>query len=163
MKGISAFISVVLLVVIVVAVATIVSGWFSTLATSQTETIENTTKTRLSCQFADMYIINATYNCTGNCSAGNDHTLKVGIKNSGKRELKFDKLVVKNTTGDIFSYDLSSTNNLSIGNSVTLTNVSTTTCAGINNTIESVIASSTNCPNTAFDSIDGVDVDYLEC
>jgi flagellin-like protein len=163
LKGISPLVSTVLLIVIVVAIATIVSSWFTTLSMEQSEKIENTTKQRLACQFADMYIKNATYNCGGNCSAGVNHILTVGIVNSGKKELTIEKMVIKNTTGVIFNYDLNETKTLSVGNALTMTNTSTTTCNGINNTIESVIVISKNCPNNAFDSLPGADVTYLAC
>ena len=163
MKGISAMISTVLLIVISIALATIVSGWFTSMSTEQSKNVANTTTERLSCQYADMYIKNSTYNCNGDCSQGISHTLTINVVNSGKRQLYMDKVVVKNTTGIIFSYNLDSTKTLSVGDVSTLTNVSITTCNGINNTIESVIVSSTNCPNTAFDSLSGADVTFTNC
>jgi len=163
MKGISAMVAAVMLIAISVALGTMVAGWFSDMATTQSEKLENTTTERLSCQFADMYIINTTYNCSGNCSAGNNHTLTINVKNSGRRLLTLNTVVVKNTTGVIYSYALNETKSLSVSNTMTLTNESRTTCVGINNTIESIIVNSMNCPNTAFDSLPGADVTYVEC
>jgi len=163
MKGISVMVSAVLLIIIAIAVGVIISSWFTTLSAEQSAKIENTTKQRLACQYANMYIKNATYNCNGNCASGISHTLTASIANSGKKELTIDRLSIKNTSGVIFSYNLNETKSLSVSSSLTLTNVSTDTCNGINRTIESIIVISTNCPNTALDSLSGADVTYTNC
>ncbi|MEM7819662.1 MAG: hypothetical protein QXD48_02430 [Candidatus Aenigmatarchaeota archaeon] len=163
MKGVNIFLSAVLLILLTVVIASFVFNWITTLSTERSESIKNTTKERLGCQFADMYIINATYDCNGDCSSGIIHRVNVSISNSGKKALEISRIVIQNTTGSIFNYNINETKILSVGETLTITNVSTDTCDGINKTIEKIIVSSNNCPNQAFDSIPGKDVIFINC
>lgn len=162
-KGISHFLSAALLVLMVVVISTIVSGWLDTLTRSQTATIRNTTTEQLGCQLADLYIKNATFNCSGNCTAGNNHNVTVTITNSGKKAVNITTIVVRNTTGNIFSYDIGAVKVINVGEDVTVSNVSTTTCTGINRTFEFVEIYSVNCPGNAYDKLPGGSVTHLSC
>lgn len=162
-KGISHFLSAALLVMMVVVISTIVAGWVNTLSRSQTATIRNTTTEQLNCQFADLYIRNATYNCSGNCSSGNNHNVTVSVTNNGKRAVNITTVVVRNDTGSTYSYDLGSVYTINTGTTVTVSNVSTTTCTGINNTIEFIEIVSVNCPGNAYDKLPESSVTYLSC
>jgi hypothetical protein len=163
MKGVSTLLSAVFLILMTVVIAAFVSGWLTNLSTEQSGEIKNKTTERLGCQFSDMYIVNATYNCNGNCSAGTQHTLELYISNSGKKLLYFERAVIQNTTGSVFSLDFNATKSLSVGETLLVRNYTTETCNGINNTIDKIIVSSMNCPSNAFDSIPGSDVTYLNC
>ena len=163
MKGISPLIASVFLVIITVVVSTLLSGWLSTTTRAQTQVIQNKTQTQLQCQYADLYIKNATYACNNNCTTGTLHTTTVTVVNSGKKTLAFSTLYVRNTTGVITSLDLNETKTLNVGDALTVSNVTRATCTGINGTIEFITVSSINCPTTAYDSIEGSEVAYVTC
>src|SRR3989338_7656270 len=99
MKGVSAMLASAILVLITVVATIYVSGWLSTLSSSTASEVRNNTNTQLQCQYADIYIKNATYNCGGNCTTGTQHTTTLTIVNSGKKTVSIDGMFLRNTTG----------------------------------------------------------------
>ncbi len=162
-KGISNFLSAALLVLMVVVISTIVSGWLATLSREETGRIRNTTSEQLGCQFADLYIKNATYNCSGNCTAGNNHNITVAVSNNGKKSVNITTIVVRNDTGTVYSYDIGAVKTINVGEDMMVSNVSTTTCTGINSSIEFVEIISVNCPGNAYDRLPESSLSYLSC
>ncbi|HLC76956.1 MAG TPA: hypothetical protein VJH04_02010 [archaeon] len=163
MKGISPLIASVMLIVITVAVSTLLSGWLSTTTTSQTRNIQNTTQTHLQCQYADLYIKNATYTCNNNCTTGTQHTTSITVVNSGKKTLAIDSIYIRNTTGIVTLLSLNETKTLNVGDALVVSNTTRATCTGINRSIELITVSSLNCPSTAYDSLEGPEVVYSSC
>ena len=163
MKGISPLIAAVFLVIITVVASIFLSGWLSTTATFQSKNIRNSTLTQLQCQYADIYIKNATYDCGLNCTTGTQHTASVTVVNSGKRTMTIDRLHIRNTTGTVTSLLLNETKTISVGNSLSITNTTRSTCTGINNSIESIEVSSIECSSTAYDTLDTGDIIYSNC
>src|SRR3989338_4333065 len=145
MKGVSAMIAAVLLVMITIVTSMLVAGWLSSTTETQARTIRNNTNTQLQCQFADLYIKNATYNCGGNCTTGTQHTTTVTVVNSGKKTLSVDRLHVRNTSGFVTSLLFNETRTLNIGDALTIANTTRETCSGINNSIEIITLGSLNC------------------
>lgn len=160
-KGISPMLSAVLLIVIAVAASVVVSSWVSSISEEQASNIQNTTQTKLGCQFADMFIKNVTYNCNNDCSAGTAHNTTLFITNSGKKTLRINNIAIQNTTGSIFS--LVTNEDIAVGDTIRVSNVSSETCNGINNSIEDVIVTSPTCPETASDRFPGTEVIFLNC
>ena len=163
MKGISPLIASVLLVVITVVASTLLSSWLSTTTRTQTQAIQNSTQSQLQCQYADLYIKNATYACNNNCTTGTLHTTTVTVVNSGKKTLSFNTVYIRNTTGVITSLPLNETKTLNVGDALTVSNTTRATCTGINNSIELITVSSMNCPTTAYDSIESSEITYVTC
>lgn len=163
MKGISSMLSAVFLVLITVVIAMSVSGWLTSMSSQQASDISNKTNDKIGCQFSDMYIVNATYNCNSDCSAGTQHTLELYVSNSGKKKVYVERAVIQNSTGSIFTLNFNTTTSLSVGDTLLVRNYTTDTCTGIYNAIDKIIVSSINCPGNAFDSISGSDVTYLNC
>ena len=163
MKGISPLIASVLLVVITVVASTLLSSWLSTTTRTQTQSIQNNTQAQLQCQYADLYIKNATYTCNNNCTTGTLHTTTVTVVNSGKKTLSFNSIFIRNTTGVITSLALNETKTLNVGDALTVSNTTRATCNGINNSIELITVSSMNCPTTAYDSIESSEITYATC
>lgn len=162
-KGISPLIAAVFLVIMTVVASTLLSGWLSTTATFQSNRIRNNTIVQLQCQYADMYIKNATYNCGLNCTTGTQHTTTLTVVNSGKKTISIDRLHIRNTTGVVTSLLLNETKTISVGNALSITNTTRDTCTGINNSIELAEVSSIECPANAYDSLDSVDIIYTSC
>ncbi|GEM_PF-5311396 len=162
-KGVSNFLSAALLVLMVVVISTIVSGWLNTLSREETNKIRNTTSEQLGCQFADLFIKNATYNCSGNCAAGTNHNITVAVSNNGKKAVNITTIVIRNTTGTTTSLDIGPVKTINVGEDVMVSNVSTATCTGINGSIDVVMVSSVNCPGNAYDSLPGSSVSFLSC
>jgi len=163
MKGISPLLSAVLLVSIVVGMSLIISQWSSALSKSQGSEITNKTQERLSCQFANLYVRNATLFCNNDCSAGTMHTVNVSIVNSGKRNVEISSFVLRNTTGNLTVFSLNETKSIQAGSSLTVTNVTYDNCAPFNNTVDRLIVSSLNCPSNAYDSFPGSSIAYAAC
>ena len=162
MKGVSALISSVLLVLMAVVASVFISGWLSSTSTFEAEKIRNNSNTQLQCQYADMYIKNATYNCGGNCTTGTQHTTTVTVVNSGKKAISFDRIQLQNTTGIVTALILNETKTLNVGDVLSISNTTRDTCSGINNSIEVITVNSINCPSTAYDSI-RTGITYASC
>ena len=77
MKGISPLIAAVLLIAITVAVTTVFMGWYSTLVSSQSRTVENRTRTGIDCTAARISILDVYMDFTNNVS-------RVSVRNSGQ-------------------------------------------------------------------------------
>ena len=163
MKGVSALLSTVLLIAIVVGVSLIISQWSSTLSKSQASDISNRTSERLSCQFASLYVKNVTFFCNNDCSSGTRHTINVSVVNSGKRNVEISSFALRNTTGNLTVFNLNDTKSIQAGSSVLALNVTFDNCSPYNNTIDRVIVSSLNCPANAYDSFPGSSVVYAAC
>ncbi len=162
MKGVSSLIASVMLVLITIVASMFISGWLTSTTTTQTSAIKNATYNQLQCQFADIYVKNATYNCNADCSGGIQHTASVTVVNSGKRAVSIDRIYLRNTTGSVTTLNLLPIT-LKVSDITEISNVSTGDCSGINNSIEFVSITTTNCPNTAYDNYEGNQVVYLNC
>ena len=162
-KGVSNFLSAALLVLMVVVISTIVSGWLNTLSREETKKIQNTTSEQLGCQFADLFIKNTTYNCSGSCNAGTNHNITVAVSNNGKKAVNITTIVIRNTTGTTTSLDIGAVKTINVGEDLIVSNVSTATCTGINGSIDAITVSSVNCPGNAYDSLPGISVTMLSC
>jgi len=163
MKGLEPIVSAVIILMITVVAGVTVSGWLSTFSTQKAADIKNLTNEQLSCKFADIYIKNSTYNCNNDCSSGIAHTITATVVNSGKKLVNINKIVVQNTTGSIYSLNLNETKSLNIGDTITLVNITSASCSGINRTIDKIIISSLNCPLPASDSVSGSGVTFINC
>ncbi|MBS3051488.1 MAG: hypothetical protein J4400_05055 [Candidatus Aenigmarchaeota archaeon] len=163
MKGISPLIAAVFLVIITVVASIFLSSWLSTTSTLQAGKIRNNTLTQLQCQYADIFIKNATYDCGLNCTTGTQHTTTLTVVNSGKRNINIDRLHIRNSTGFVTSLLLNETKTITVGNSLSITNTTRATCTGINNSIEVIEVSSIECASTAYDSLDSGDIIYTSC
>src|SRR3989344_2847998 len=161
MKGSSALIASVMLVLIAIAASAFVSGWLTSTTEKETSTIRNSTKQQLECQYADLYVREATYNCSANCAAGITHTINVTVANAGKKAVSVDRVSVVNTTGSVTEFTITP-KTLDVGDTVPLDNVNTQSCSGINRTIEYLRVASTNCPN-AYDNFDGSGITFVNC
>lgn len=161
-KGVSPLLAAVFTVAMAITLAAFVGGWLTNFSSERSERLENTTKSQLECQFADIFIRNATYNCSSDCAAGVAHNLTVTVVNSGKLKVALNNLVVENSTGDIFTFGINSTA-IDVGSVATIESVHNTSCSGINRTVEKIIINSPTCPTTAYDSIDGDQVVFLSC
>jgi archaellum component FlaG (FlaF/FlaG flagellin family) len=163
MKGVSALLSAVFLILLTIVIAAFVSGWLTNISSEQSSQIKNSTTDRIGCQFADMYIVNASYDCNSNCSSDIVHTLDMYVSNSGKKNLYVERMVIQNTQGVVYVYDLNMTTPLAVGETIYLRNLTSDSCTNINGSIDKIIASSMNCASNAFDSISGSDVTMKNC
>ncbi len=163
MKGSSVLMASVILVLITVVASIFLSGWMSTTTSAQTSRIRNNTETQLKCQFADIYIKNVTYDCNSDCASGVAHTLSLNIVNSGKKEVVISTIYVRNITGFVTAFRLNESKILNVGDVISVQNVTSSSCTGINNTIELVSVNTITCPATAYDSIQGDEVTYTNC
>ena len=162
-KGVSMMISAVLLVGLALTLGLITSDFVSKLSKERTQQITNITKEKLNCQFANLYIRNVSFDCNNNCSSGISHRLNVTVVNSGTKDVMIDSLYLRNTTGALFTFTTNGVIQLNASEVLTISNASTSSCSDVNRTIDRAIVSSTNCPETAFDSMPGSDVAFLRC
>jgi len=140
MKGVSPLIATVMLVVIVVSMVALISGWLTSMITGTRETVSNRTAESVSCSGASIEI-DSVY-VTTNTSAG---SATVVVRNSGiVDELSITGAGIYNITGGNFSYNGGSLpiSNFPRGSIVTLKfeNVSLATCGSF-----SRVLVTTNC------------------
>lgn len=65
MKGISPFVAAILLIALTVAVGGLLAGWFSTLTSSQTQTVSATSEQLAKCASSSLSISEVRYSATG--------------------------------------------------------------------------------------------------
>jgi hypothetical protein len=162
MRGVSTLFSAVIMTAIALSLAVMVGTWLYSFSQDQSTSVRNNTQTQLECQFANIFIRNATFDCNNDCSTSKVHNISVVVVNSGKISVPVDTIYVQNTTGYSFAFE-SQGAQLGVGTVVTLFNSSSASCHGINNTIDKIIVSSPACPSTAIDSMDGDEVRFLNC
>ena len=163
-RGISAYLAAVLLVLFTVVISTMVGAWLSSLSEKEAGEIRNTTKTKLSCQYAYLSISSALFNCSGNCAAGTSHNLTLQLRNSGSVSLNVDSIYVRNATGNMTTLSLNETKVLSAGSVITLENISVSDCTWFNSSarLEKITVNAMNCPE-AMDSIPGTNTNFDRC
>lgn len=159
MKGLSPFVSGVMIVAITVVITLIVGNFIIATGKNASTEIGSQVEQKLRCSYANFYIENATYDCNNNCSAGVVHTLNITLRNTGRTNLQFRTAQILNTTGGVFVFSMPA--NVNVGNIVTLTNTSKDSCYGINHTIEKIFIGAINCPVS--DSIDSDYIVYVRC
>ena len=162
-KGVSVMISAVLLVAITVLLTMITADFLTKTSKTTTQQVVDTQRTKLECQFANLYIKNISLDCNSNCAAGTSHTLTATLVNSGKKAISVEGMYVKNNTGSLFVFGTDGSRELNASDVLTISNVSTVACGGMNRTIDTVTISSTNCPGTAYDAYPGSEVAFLNC
>lgn len=162
-KGVSLMLSAVLLIGLTLTIALLTTDFLTKTSKQRTEQIRDIAQEKLNCQYANLYIRNASFNCSNNCSSGISHTLAVTVVNSGKKSVKIDDIYVRNSTGALFAFYANGTKELNVSDVLTISNVSTSACHDINRTIDRIIVSSINCPNTAYDTLPGGDVAFANC
>lgn len=153
MKGISSLLSAVLVIGITIALGILVSGWIINLSAKSAGTIKNQTTSRLECQYGGLYLKAAVYECNNTCFTGIPYRLNLTLQNTGSIKLYATKSYTKLTNGQ--TYTLSAPLVEVNASSIITASFNSTSTSGCttNNTLERVMVSSDNCPETAYDSI----------
>ncbi len=161
-KGISPLIAATFLIAMSVTISVIVGGWAAEFVRERTSQISEQNKEQLRCSFASLYIKDVIIDCNGDCSSGT-HNITAEIRNTGQQKITINRIVILNTTGSLFEFDVTPTN-LSTGDIKSVVNTSTSSCIGINSSskVDKVYIADTSCPN-ARDSFDGEDVTFSNC
>lgn len=102
-KGISSFLSAVLLVLIAISIAVIVSGWVVSFSEDRSEKIRNVTSDKFNCQYASLYIKNVSYDCNNACFTGSPYKINATIENIGNVPIDIVDVVVKLDTGQVYT------------------------------------------------------------
>ncbi len=146
-KGISPLIAAVLLIAFTVATATLIAGWFSTLARTTTATVTNRTDMAVGCSGASISI-DQVY---GVANASGTMTSRAVVRNNGLANLSIISAQFFNTTGNNFTTGTTLPVVMNRGNITTLsftTNLNTcpgafsrvivtTDCGGVSATFDS--------------------------
>src|SRR3989338_5150531 len=99
MKGVSPLVAAVLLIVIVVSITALVSGWLTTFFSGTRETVTNRTDTQVGCTGASLYV-ESVYVAIANGTSGN---VRAVVKNDGVIDDTITAAQYLNTTGHNFS------------------------------------------------------------
>lgn len=99
MKGVSPLIAAVLLIVIVVSITALISGWLTTFFIGTRETVTNRTDTQVGCTGASLYV-ETVYVSIANGTAGNVRAI---VKNDGVIDEAITAAQYVNTTGHNYS------------------------------------------------------------
>ncbi len=149
-KGISPLIAAVLLIAFTVAIATLIAGWFSTLARTTTATVTNRTDLAVGCSGASISI-DQVYT-VANTSGGATSTARAIVRNNGLVNLSLVAAQLFNTTGIGFTTSTSMPVVLARGGVTTISFASvnlvscpggfsrvtvTTNCGGVSATFDS--------------------------
>jgi len=163
MKGFEPLIATVVLIIIAVAVAATIANWQAWFLPSYSEQLSNTSLSQLQCTRAGLMLDNVTYNCSNLCLPGGptgpNHTLVAKIRNTGDISLPLYKILLENTTGGIFEFNLNTT--LALDQIYQFTNTSSTECQSINHSI-SRISVVTACPSMP-SIFDGSIITWINC
>ena len=99
MKGVSPLIAAVLLIVIVVSITALVSGWLTTFFSGTRETVNNRTDAQVGCTGASIYV-ETVYAGIANGTSG---SVRAVVKNDGVIDDSITAAQYLNTTGHNFS------------------------------------------------------------
>ena len=142
-KGLGPIISSILLITIVVSVSTVVFFWSNSLGSNIKTTLEDITKTKISCQRSGFYIQDFSFNCyntTTKCNPLVNKNFTFRATNTGDNGVGLKSFYARNSSGDIFEFNISYTLNAGeIKDFAVQTGVS---CAGIAGSISEVIVTS---------------------
>lgn len=165
MKGVSPLIAFVFLVLFAIVMASVISGWLIPLTQKEANTVRNQTQQKIACQYADLFIVSASLNCSNSCNAGTRHNISLQIKNTGSVPVTISNVYIQNKTGVIASFNWNETYTLSTGTIITLENNSFTSCSGYDNQtkMDKIILNSDDCPSYAYDSIASDQVAFRDC
>ena len=158
MKGMEPLIAAVLLIAIALMIAIMIYQWQTSYIHEYADDLKDSTQKKLVCDRADLSFVNISYDCTNNCEAGTGHILEIKLKNYGDVGIGIEKIYLKNTTGSLFEYPGGS---LDVGEVKKFANTSTTSCHGINKTLEEILVI-TDCPNL-FLSIPADKINWVNC
>ncbi len=103
-KAVSPLISAVLLIVLVMAIATIIMSWMTSYTKDVTDEATTTSDTLVSCSGAvvdisSLYILNGSV-------TDNNQSFKITINNIGLVELELTEILLTNNTGDTCTFNL---------------------------------------------------------
>ncbi|MBI4174292.1 MAG: hypothetical protein HY517_01495 [Candidatus Aenigmarchaeota archaeon] len=98
-KGVSPLVATVLLIVIVVSLVAIISGWLTTFFAGTRETVTNRTDTQVGCTGASLFV-ESVYAAVANGTTGN---VRAVVKNDGVIDDTITAAQYVNTTGHNFS------------------------------------------------------------
>lgn len=165
MKAVSQLIGGALLIAIVLTTASILMQWTTIFSEKETEEIKTETENELLCQYAELYISNVKYDCNilcegGSCVEADHHNITYNISNLGSITFSIDEILIRNTTGHLFIYNISETQ-ISPGNTTSI--IAENKNKLLNNTIQEFIIASKNCPKTARDVYPGDYINYVNC
>lgn len=106
MKGVSPLVAAVILIAISVSLSVVVSNWLSTYGAEASKQVRNTTQTQLQCQFANIRIKSAVYDCSSSCMTGVPYKMNATIENSGKLNLVVSRAVTKLSNVQTYQFDI---------------------------------------------------------
>jgi len=108
----------------------------------------------------------ATSGCTwvpgepGSCTEADHHNITYNISNLGSITFSIDEILIRNTTGYLFIYNISEAA-ITPGNTTNI--IAENTNKKLNHTIQEIIIASKNCPKTARDIYPGDYINYVNC
>ncbi|MCD6403067.1 MAG: hypothetical protein J7K98_01920 [Candidatus Aenigmarchaeota archaeon] len=135
-KGISPFIASVLLIAFTVAVAGIMSGWFTSFTKTSTETVEEHAEEELTCAYGGVKIYDVSYSSSTQRITG-------FVKNTGTITLNNISVSIICSTGSSYKYSI--TNELDPGEEVYFN--TSIGCPDINQLVKVIVL--TSCPSVS--------------
>ncbi len=105
MKGVHAFISATLLILVTVLIATIISSWTVNISSERAKTIINATQSKLNCQYAGLLVRNVTYDCNSACFTGSPYAINASIENTGSSKIYLENLFISLANGISYRID----------------------------------------------------------
>lgn len=115
-KGISPLIAAVMLVAMAVVLSVMVSSWLTTYSAEASNIVRNTTQTQLQCQFANLRIKSANYNCSSSCMTGVPYRLNATVENSGRISIIVSRAITKLSNGQTYQFEIDD-NSVIVGSS----------------------------------------------
>jgi hypothetical protein len=119
MKGVSPLVAAVMLIAISVVLSVTVSSWLSTYSADASKTIRNTTNTQLQCQFANIRIKSANFDCNSTCFTGVPYRINTTVENTGKIDIIISRVVTKLSNGQTYQYEIDD-DSVGVGSAKTL-------------------------------------------
>ena len=159
MKGLDPLVATVVLIIIAVAVAATVANWQSWFLPRYAESIASESRSALQCSRAGIALENMTFDCSGNCLPGVQHTLAAKIRNIGDISLPLYRLVLENAAGEVLEFPLDTI--LPIDRALDYTNTSTVDCQAFSRSVARVVVTTacTSMPS----AFDGSIITWINC
>jgi flagellin-like protein len=108
-KGVSPLVAAVMLIAMSVVLSVMVSSWISTYGAETSKTLRNTTQSQLQCQFANIRVKSAVFDCSSSCMTGVPYKINATVENTGKISAAISRAVTKLSNGQVYQLETDDT------------------------------------------------------
>lgn len=129
MKGAATLIEGVVIISITIVSSLIVISFLLSLSKQTTSDTSAYSRQIMSCSQASFYIENVSFDTSGDCTSGTNHTINITLRNNGNTKLFVEGFNIETNNGSIIRFEFN--RSIDSGSSVSVSSVSDIPCTDI--------------------------------